>query len=229
MVLGKKQGLLMMVVMFLFLICSCASMESQFKKAKEEDTIVAYKNFLWKYPKGEYSEIAKKRIADIQREEECKRNLSKLKAIGYDGYSCKVEYDSSLPIKPDCISIKIIGKVKRSVKFIGGYVGTMDLSPEEQEEANNFFEQSLYSSFSPDFKIQEDCIWQLVVVCGEGGGIKIGSGQLIEGKVFFLDNKLKKLIYYSEVDGVGKEVTDALANLASNIKENISRIAAPAT
>ncbi len=52
----------------MFLMMSCVTVSSEFKKARNIDTVVAYQEFLKKYPNSEFTKEAKKRIEELEYE-----------------------------------------------------------------------------------------------------------------------------------------------------------------
>jgi len=61
----KLLGFFLVVCMF-FILSSCQSPESEYEKAKQEDTIEAYQNFIKKYPSDTLSVEAKKQLARLE-------------------------------------------------------------------------------------------------------------------------------------------------------------------
>ena len=58
-------------------LLGCASTTDDFKRAQDKDTIVAYQEFVRQHPNSEYTNIAKKRIMEIQKEKEEKSEQAK--------------------------------------------------------------------------------------------------------------------------------------------------------
>jgi len=50
----------------IILLCSCASMQSQFQKAQQLDRISAYEEFIDKYPKSELADSSQRRIDELR-------------------------------------------------------------------------------------------------------------------------------------------------------------------
>ncbi len=64
---GKKKGvfLLFLILSTLLFLASCASDEQAWEDAVEENTIESYKEYLEKYPEGEYAQEAKDEIHEL--------------------------------------------------------------------------------------------------------------------------------------------------------------------
>ena len=63
---GYGSRLIWGIVPILMVLSGCASMESEYKIAQKTDTVPAYKDFLQRYPQGELSRAAERRIIDLE-------------------------------------------------------------------------------------------------------------------------------------------------------------------
>ena len=122
---------LIVFILLITFLASCASVEDKFKKAKRRNDIYSYKNFIRKNPDSEYTPEAKKLLEILYSEEQNRiSKISKLK----DQYKKRLESGDTGPEKPKdfghplvlCRSPKLTGdmvafKFPRSLIAKGGW------------------------------------------------------------------------------------------------------------
>jgi len=71
----KKQVIILISLVILFTL-SCTNPETEFSKAKEQNSITALHEFLDKYPESEFTEAANELLVDLEWEKTVKENTS---------------------------------------------------------------------------------------------------------------------------------------------------------
>ena len=126
----------------------------------------------------------------------------------YEDYTATAA--APLPVHPDSIAVRVAGAPQRFAKVVGGRAGSVPLSAAEKAAAVRFLHAQLIRALSDHLSIRPTAPWEVLVVCGEGGGMAVGSGGLVTAELFLLNNHAKTVAFYTkEPTGKGAEVNDA--------------------
>jgi hypothetical protein len=182
------------VTVIIFLFISCETPESEFEKAKEENTIQAYKNFLSKYPDHKLKAEAENQIVKLEYLIFSKKPSLKALLDLIEKYQGNNYLDSA---QARLLEVKDYSGLKMKAELIS-YKGKKELLA--------LFPNKLHYSKSPAFYLID------------GGMTKIEDGKK-SGKLDVLDKELNennpafKVTFYNFLDSTKKLAIDNLNDL----------------
>jgi len=192
-----KKIFILLLTCFIF-ISSCTNPEKDFQKAKEENTITAYQEFIDKHPKSEFTETAKDILYRLAYSEVKETN---------DIAKCD-EYLESYPRSEYCDSVKaIIDSLEKSkVQII--YLFPEILSYTQRLELLDFFKRAIEESGlivvdsqeAPTLKISLDLTTGCRFV-GGGKAVSIMSYDVTFICTWINDKQMFRKTYKGEVSG----------------------------
>ncbi len=181
--------------------------------------------------------------AGFAADEQALVSLQKL-ADEYKGYTL-----AEAPSVPqiDLVSVICMGGLEYFTKYVGGRVGAVRLSKEDQEMAKKILEERLQQSVKQ--KQDSNSSWRLVVVCNKSTGAKMGGGAvwkgipaseteedlkaegihlgsggsvqpLVTGSLYVLDTGEKHLLYYKSLYQSGWDMRSSLQAFADAVAED---------
>ncbi len=175
--------------------------------------------------------------------------LESLQQIGEEYKEFKAANASAANIRPETISLRIVGGLRYFTKCIGGKVGAVKLSEQEEQEAKTLLQKHITQTLQT--KTKPSSPWLLLVKCNEstgaqmgggaiwrripsvesdwglmGGGISLGFGgsvqPVVTGSLFLLNTKEKSLILQKDVYAAGSDINSAFRAFAEAIDSEFS-------
>ncbi len=115
------------LIILAVLIAGCASQESMFNKAKKDNSVEAYENFLQKYPDGEFSVQAKSQLAKLEYQQTKKINSIE----AYEKYLEKYP-DSEFSVQAKSQLAKLEYQQAKKINSIEAYEKYLEKYPDNE-------------------------------------------------------------------------------------------------